>query len=280
MYKYNKMKTLFVRDEHFKVTDKLSCKEFSNINNWLVTEKIDGTNVRIIYKPAKDIVQPFVYTDIVKSPATLEIKGKKDTSDMPSYLLERLNEMFDLEKFIEVFPEVTKGVCLYGEGYGAKIRSGGNYNKGHDFRLFDVWLDGWWLEWDNVEDIANKLGIETAPVIMETTLEEAVELVKRKIYSEVALKEGCKHRIAEGIVARAYPMVLFRNGTPVKWKLKVKDYPPLDNNGVRLTAEEYRGRHEGGYLIKKDSSYYKSLKKLDTEKNERQKVIDNMIGFY
>ena len=265
MYKYNKMKTLFTRDEDFKVTDEVSCKEFKNICTWLVTEKIDGTNVRIIYRPKQR-------EEYRNNPATLEIRGKKDTSDMPSYLLHRLNEIFGLEKFMEIFPDVTKGVCLYGEGYGAKIRSGGNYNSGHNFRLFDVWLDGWWLDWNNVEDIAKKLGIETVPVIAETTLEEAVEFVKRKMYSWVALKEGEKFHIAEGIVARAYPMVLFRNGVPIKWKLKVKDYPPLDDNGVRLTAEEHRGRHEGGlikdlskvvlksnggYLMKKDNEIYK-----------------------
>jgi len=30
--------------------------------------------------------------------------------------------------------------------------------------------------------------------------------------------------VAEGIVARAYPMFLFRDGTPVMWKLKVRDF--------------------------------------------------------
>lgn len=258
MYKYNKMKTLFKRDEDFKVTDEVSCKEFLNINKWLVTEKIDGTNVRIIYRPKQS-------GEHRNNPATLEICGKQDTSEMPSYLLHRLNEMFDLEKFMEIFSDVTKGVCLYGESYGTKIRSGGNYNKGHNFRLFDVWLDGWWLEWDNVEDIAGKLGIKTVPVIMETNIDEAVELVKRKTYSEVALEEKGDYLVAEGIVARAYPMVLFRNGTPIKWKLKVKDYPPLDTNGVRLTAEEHRSRHEGGYLMHKDSPLYKGLQTLKTD---------------
>lgn len=288
MYKYNKMKTLFIRDEHFKVTDKVSCKEFLNINKWLVTEKVDGTNIRIIYRPKQT-------EEYRNNPATLEIKGKQEKSDMPSYLLRVLNRMFDLEKFMEIFPDVTKGVCLYGEGYGAKIRSGGSYNIGHSFRLFDVWLDGWWLEWDNVENIAKKLGIKTVPVIMETTLEEAVELVKRKTLSEVALEEAVNYHVAEGIVARAYPMVLFRNGTPVKWKLKVKDYPPLDDNGVRLTAEEHRKRHlgglitdtskavlknDGGYLMKVDSKIYKDLSKQFndkmTDKVERQNknIID------
>jgi len=40
MYKYPKIETLFERDEHFKVTDTISCKEFQNVCTWLVTEKI------------------------------------------------------------------------------------------------------------------------------------------------------------------------------------------------------------------------------------------------
>ena len=270
MYKYNKMKTLFKRDDDFKVTNEVSCKEFLNINKWLVTEKIDGTNVRIIYTP-------FV-SGMFAEPPTITIEGKKDTSDMPSYLLRALNGMFDVAKFTEVFPEVKQGVCLYGEGYGAKIRSGGNYNKGHNFRLFDVWLDGWWLDWDNVEDVAKKLEIKTVPVVMKTDLETAVELVKRKTLSDVAMQEGTYGHIAEGIVARAYPMMLFRNGVPIRWKLKVKDYPPLDNNGIRLTVEEHRLRHsgglitdpskavlkgEGGYMMKKDSELYLSIKERE-----------------
>jgi len=195
-------------------------------------------------------------------PPTLSIKGKKDTSDMPFYLHKRLNKMFSLEKIMEVFPNVKEGVCLYGEGYGAKIRSGGNYNKGHNFRLFDVWVDGYWLDWDSVKDIAGKLGIKTVPVLHITNMEDAVEFVKRKEYSVVAKQESDNYHVAEGIVARAYPMMLFRDGTPIKWKLKVKDYPPLDTNGVRLTAEEHRGRHDGGFLMKKDGIVYKALQEL------------------
>ena len=258
MYKYNKMKTLFERDEYFKVTDRVSCKEFKNICTWLVTEKIDGTNVRVIYHPKQN-------EEYRNNPANLSFWGKKDTSDMPSYLLKRLNEMFSLEKFMEIFPDVTKGVCLYGEGYGAKIRSGGNYNIGHNFRLFDVWVDGWWLEWEDVTKVAGMLGIKHAPVLHITNMENAIEFVKRKEYSVVAKQETGKLHVAEGIVARAYPMVLFRNGVPIKWKLKVKDYPPLDDNGVRLTPEEHRGRHLGGYMMKKDSEIFKGLTRKMTK---------------
>ena len=208
MFKYPKIETLFKRDEGFKITNEIRKPEFENIKRWLITEKIDGTNIRIIFNREKGY---------------LLFRGKTDKAQIPTFLYESLLKMFHIEKFIEIFNE-AKEVCLYGEGYGAKIqKGGGNYNSGQSFRLFDVWIDGWWLEWDSVEEIAEKLGIKTAPVIDETDIKTAIAIVKSNYWSEVAMEEGIKY-LAEGIVARAYPMMLFRNGIPIKWKLKVKDY--------------------------------------------------------
>lgn len=206
---YPKIETLFKRDEKFNITDEIRCPEFDNIKKWLITEKIDGTNIRIIYTPDDKLL----------------IRGKTDRASIPTFLLEELQGMFRMEKFKEIFPDV-KEVCLYGEGYGSKIqKGGGNYNKSNSFRLFDIWIDGWWLEWDSVEEIAKQLEIKTAPVIMKDgTIKNAISLVKNEHLSDVAMQEGTYDTIIEGIVARAYPMLLFRNGIPVKFKLKCKDY--------------------------------------------------------
>jgi len=223
--KYPKIETLFKRDENFKITNEIRLPEFENIKRWLVTEKIDGTNIRIIYQP----------THIPIDESRILFRGRTDNAQMPTYLLEVLQKMFTLEKFENVFPaeRVLNRVCLYGEGYGAKMqKGGGNYNKGNSFRLFDVWIDGWWLEWDSVEEIAKQLEIKTAPVAGLMKIEDVITLVKprdeglsdARLYSRVALDETKKEILAEGIVARAYPMMLFRNGIPIKFKLKVSDY--------------------------------------------------------
>ncbi len=217
MYKYPKIETLFTRDNKFKVTNEIRLPEFENIKNWLITEKIDGTNIRIIFNREKGY---------------LSFRGRTDKAQMPIYLLEILQKMFLIEKFVEIFND-AKEVCLYGEGYGAKIqKGGGNYNKDNSFRLFDIWIDGWWLEWDDVVDIAEQLGIETVPTAGLMKIEYAIGLIEWKnrglsdcrLYSRVALDENKKEILVEGIVARAYPMMLFRNGIPIKWKLKVEDY--------------------------------------------------------
>jgi len=216
MFKYPKMETLFKRDDNFKVTDEIRLPEFENIKRWLITEKIDGTNIRIIYEPA---INSYIE-------GRLLIRGRTDKASIPTFLLEELQNMFTAEKIKTILNNpIKQGLCLYGEGYGAKIqKGGGNYNQYNSFRLFDVWIDGWWLEWDGVENVANILGIKTVPVIMETDIETAVELVKKELLSEVAMEEGVTGHKAEGIVARAYPTMLFRRGNPIKWKLKVKDF--------------------------------------------------------
>lgn len=210
MFKYPKIETLFKRDERFKVTDEIRLPEFENIKKWLITEKIDGTNIRIIYTPEDKLL----------------IRGRTDKASIPTFLLEELQSIFTVEKVKAVLDNpIEKGLCLYGEGYGQKIqKGGGNYNKGNSFRLFDVWIDGWWLEWDSIEEMAGKLAIGTVPTYGMRDIKSAVNIVKNVSMSMVAEEENGKFIPFEGIVARAYPTMLFRRGNPIKWKLKVKDF--------------------------------------------------------
>ena len=212
MYKYHKIETLFNRDENFKVTDEIRLPEFENIKEWLITEKIDGTNIRVIYTPDEKLI----------------FRGRTDNASIPTFLLEELQDIFTSEKIKAILNNpIEQGLCLYGEGYGAKIqKGGGNYNQYNSFRLFDVWIDDCWLEWDGVKDFAEQLKIKTVPQIGAImTIEQAVELIKNQsLLSMVAEEEGIFGHKAEGIVARAYPTMLFRRGSPIKWKLKIKDY--------------------------------------------------------
>ena len=212
MYHYPKIETLFKRDENFKVTDKIRLPEFENIKNWLITEKIDGTNIRVIYTPEERLI----------------FRGRTDNASIPTFLLYELQDIFILEKIKTILNNpIEQGLCLYGEGYGAKIqKGGGNYNQYNSFRLFDVWIDGCWLEWEGIKEFAEQLKIKTVPQIGAImTIEQAVELIENQsLLSIVAEEEGIFGHKAEGIVARAYPTMLFRNGIPIKWKLKIKDY--------------------------------------------------------
>jgi len=89
-----------------------------------------------------------------------------------------------------------------------------------------------WLKWADIEDIAFKLGIKTVPIVGIMNITDTIKLVKKscegssdcRLYSRVALDETNQKILAEGIVARSYPLLLFRNSLPVKFKLKVSDY--------------------------------------------------------
>ena len=205
--KYPKLQTLWKRDENNKfriIEGDFSKDEFANIKNWLITEKIDGTNIRVKYEGG-----------------TVRFDGRTDEAQIPAHLVAALEAMFNANHFESNLDPLPKKMILYGEGYGAKIQKGGGlYRDDAGFILFDVWADGWWLNRESVEDIAEKLNIPVVPVLGIMSWKEASDLVKTNPASIVADQP----KIAEGFVARSHPLVLFRNGDPVMWKLKVRDF--------------------------------------------------------
>lgn len=211
--KYPKIETLWNRDKKtFKVIpDDYRKEEFALVNKWLITEKVDGTNIRIIYDPDTGVT----------------FGGRTDNAQMPIFLLNYLTETFTDAILKYAFPEATTKITLFGEGYGVKIQKGGNYRpEGVSFRLFDVAVEGtskiWWLKWEAVEDIATSLGVFTVPWVGVHTTAEAVELVER--ISVTALQDGGNMGyLQEGIVARTDPYLHTRSGGRLVWKLKRKD---------------------------------------------------------
>ena len=180
----------------------------------MIDEKIDGTNVRIFWEPADQFSPNF--------------GGRTDNAQMPTALLQHLQHTFTREKFQKQFPNAKK-VILFGEGYGPKIQAcGSRYRKDVSFILFDVWIDGWWLEKESVLEVANALDIEHTINQMILTTNEVVEFVKSKPKSYIAEDRTL---IMEGVIARSVPLMLFRNHkSPIMFKLKVRDFP--DNNEV------------------------------------------------
>ena len=151
--------------------------------------------------------------------------GRSDNAQLPYNLVEELDMMFKSHDSINIFPgifgvEEDTQVTLYGEGYGAKIqKGGGNYiPDGVSFVLFDVLINGIWLERKSVEDIAEKFGIKVVPIIGHGTLDEAIEKTKK------GFKSQWGDFTAEGIVARPTVEVLTRRGERLITKVKYKDF--------------------------------------------------------
>jgi len=211
MKTYHKINTIFKRDMAKKgqiMEGVFSEPEFEYLkgNVWVFTEKVDGTNIRVMWN-GKEVV----------------FGGKTDNAQIPSFLVARLNELFykitKRKIFKEIFGE-EGGTCLYGEGYGAKIqKGGGNYKSdGQDFVLFDVKIGELWLERHNIEDIASKFGIKVVPIIGEGTLRDGIKMVKKGFNSQWG------EFPAEGIVLRPRVELKNRRGFRIITKLKTRDF--------------------------------------------------------
>jgi len=218
MREFPKIETLYDRDEktHKVIVGQLRCSEFGNVRRWLVTEKVDGTNVRIRLSPDNSVFYG----------------GRTDNAQMPVMLLDFLKNTLPAEKLRAAFATSTDAeVVLCGEGYGEKIQNGGAYRKGVSFRLFDVLIgDKWWLEPEDIADVAQKLGIQAVPVTcnkyggLPASVVDLLLLLGNDGNSTVATQDGGSGVRAEGVVARPAPMLFDRRGNRVMWKLKFKDF--------------------------------------------------------
>lgn len=206
MNEYPKIQTMFKREQRNSgriIEGDWTLPEFQFLANnaWTFTEKVDGTNIRVMFKNG-----------------AVTFGGKTDSAQIPAQLVTRLNEKFlpMADRMQDVF---GCDACLYGEGYGAKIqKGGGNYRSDQDFVLFDVAVGGWWLQRRDVEDVAQKLGIDVVPIIGEGTLYAAIEAVKAGITSTWG------PFLAEGIVARPATELNTRSGHRIITKIKSRDF--------------------------------------------------------
>jgi len=214
MKEYHKINTIFKRDEKTKqiIEGDYSLPEFEYLkdNQWVFTEKVDGTNIRVMWD-GENVV----------------FGGKTDNASIPIFLLYKLQELFEgnrkqlfKEKFIDKEGKLFGDVCLYGEGYGARIqKGGGNYiSDGVDFVLFDVKIGNWWLERENVKDIADHFGIKIVPIIGKGILKEAVETTRE------GFKSLWGEFTAEGIVLRLEVELKNRKGERIITKIKHRDF--------------------------------------------------------
>lgn len=211
MTEYTKIETIFERD--MEGTKKLIDGKFRNEtveflkgNRWIGTEKIDGTNVGIVWDGHK-----------------VSYQGRTERAQIPTHLMNKLIEMFggtvNEEIFEQKFGEMQ--VILFGEGYGAKIqKGGGNYRSDVSFILFDVYLpeSNLWLKRDAVEDIAKTFGIDAVPIVYEGNLAGAVDFVKGKPKSTIGTAD------MEGIVCKPAVDMLDRMGRRLVVKIKVCDF--------------------------------------------------------
>lgn len=211
MTEYTKIETIFERD--MDGTKKLIEGKFRNEtveylrnNAWVCTEKIDGTNIGIVWDGHK-----------------VSYQGRTERAQIPAHLMNKLIELFGGNENEELFEQKfgDMQVILFGEGYGAKIqKGGGNYRSNVSFILFDVYLpeQNLWLKRDALEDIAKAFGIDVVPIVLTGTLNTAVNYVKSKPKSTIGVAD------MEGIVCKPEVDMLDRMGRRLIVKIKVCDF--------------------------------------------------------
>lgn len=210
MKEYHKIETIFERD--MQGTKKLiegkyrnECVEFLKDNEWIWTEKVDGTNIRIYWDGHK-----------------VSFGGRTDNAKLPNQLVQRLIVLFAGETNAQLFEQKfgAMEVTFYGEGYGGKIQSGGAYKKEQDFILFDVMVGNTFLQRENIEEIASAFNLDVVPVIFDGNIMSAVAYVKNKPLSKISEQE----KESEGLIGVPKARLTDFRGNRVIVKIKVCDF--------------------------------------------------------
>lgn len=223
MNQYPHIDSVYKRDQKGKfILGDYSTPEFDYLKDcpWEWTEKIDGTNIRIMYD-GKDV----------------RYGGKTDNAQLPTKLVNWLNEHLcandgstdiglDLAFNPYTFHRLFGGegnICLYGEGYGAGIQKvGAEYSDEQKFILFDVKVGNWWLSKDSVADIANKLNLHMVPYHGIDTLAGMVDNVATRANNPPRSRYGTA--LIEGYVGTPLVPLYTRKGERIIVKVKYKDF--------------------------------------------------------
>ena len=213
---YPKIDGLFLRDPETKkiIPNVFRSQEvkYLRLNNWIWTEKIDGTNIRVIWDGY-----------------TVSFAGRTNRAQIPAKLLEYLENTFGGQTNEQLFEQKfgNMPVILFGEGYGPGIQKGGSYRDDVSFILFDVFVDdAIWLQRESVEDIADYFSIEVVPIVQIGSVDWAINYVKMHPCSVVAEKHG-KECFMEGLVGVPTIMPLTRTGKRIVVKVKWEDLKEL-----------------------------------------------------
>lgn len=209
--KYPKIETIYERD--MEGTRELipgkwrdAALEQCRDCDWIWTEKVDGTNIRVIWDGYK-----------------VEFRGRTDAAEIPKHLLEKLEILFSGETNAQIFEQMfgEKEVILFGEGYGPKIQAGGGlYSDEPQFILFDVLVGTCFLDFESIQGIAKAFGVDRVPVVGHGKISDAVTFVKYGFHSQIG--EG-KHD-PEGIVCRLPVDLYDKVGRRLMVKIKGRDF--------------------------------------------------------
>lgn len=223
MDKYPSIETVFLRDNetHKLLFGEVREPEIGCVKEWTISEKIDGTNMRVI-------VDAFGVT----------VKGRTDAAQLKPALVKHIESLFDHELIVDYFAQHLGpskvlhdewAVTFYGEGYGPGIGPNGRfYTPDYRFRCFDLkYGHTRWADDDSMRAVCRDLLIPTAPLLgaireIPSTRYELQLLLPRSL---VTAAENPKVEFeGEGIVAKPHKVLLNAFGGRVMWKLTFREW--------------------------------------------------------
>jgi len=179
---YPKIQTMFKRDSLTKkiIEGEWTIEVFDYLKDdeWIFTEKVDGTNMRIIYDGFGNV----------------EFRGKTNQANLQPNIVEAMQRYKSkdmIEKIRTVFDDSS--VIIFGEGYGKGVQKNGEQYlpESCGFVGFDIYRatsledygfgissDGYWLDREKFEIVSKELDIPIVPIRMKGTLNEAIHMVK------------------------------------------------------------------------------------------------------
>jgi len=178
------------------------------------TEKIDGTNIRVIWDGYN-----------------VSFSGRTNRAELPQHLLhDSLKPAFREEVFEELFGD--KKVILFGEGYGAKIQSGGAYSQNQKFIGFDVCVCGKYLLPEDMISVFESFGVDIVPYLNLETVEDALGFMKENPDSLISTEP----KKMEGVVGRPKYDLRTRFGDRIS--VKIKPCHVIKNKDLIIPAGE------------------------------------------
>lgn len=208
MKEYQKIETLYRFDSEIKKFKKEFYNpivEYLKDCKWFGTEKIDGTNIRILWNGYR-----------------FEFGGRTDNADIPKELRNLLNETFNYDMevlFEQKFGE--KEVMLFMEGYAGKIQRG-SYQGNEQLIGFDIMIGDIYLDKNQSKQIFEELGLKFVPMLEFNNLQECIDYVNNHKQSIIQPQSQM-----EGLVCYPAVRIYDHQGKRIIIKIKNKDLEKL-----------------------------------------------------
>lgn len=238
MFEYKSIETIFVRDPqtHLLELGKIRIEETSLITSWVVTEKVDGMNIRAIFRAQT--------TGVVSGEApilSLEVRGRTNAAQLPTGVEAAVRRAFSEDAIAGIGQlwrkEFLSGqsVTFYGEAFGEKIQGNPLRMAGIRFRVFDLLVRGTvWLSDSELRGVCDPLNIPTVPIIglLNRVPRTEAELDSFARTSQIAT-EGLR---PEGIVGRPQLPLSDAHGNRIIWKLTYREFDKIRKVAEAIAA--------------------------------------------